>query len=148
MIKLVQATKNDIDLILNYMEAFYAIDDYPFEVAKSKANLEEFIANESLGLMFLVHNVSKSIGYLAMTFGYSFEYGGRDAFIDELFLVEEARGKGHGSQIMNLLEDQAKTHKVKAIHLEVEPHNVKGSRIYDKAGYASNDRTLMTKKML
>ncbi len=33
-------------------------------------------------------------GYAALTFGFSLEVGGRDAFIDELFLIEAARGKG------------------------------------------------------
>ena len=147
MAKLVQATKSDVDLILGYMQDFYAIDDYPFDAEKSRANLKEFIADEALGVLYLIHEASQPVGYLTLTFGYSFEYGGRDAFIDELYLTEEARGKGIGSAVMMLLEEQAKVHKVKAIHLEVEPHNVKGNRIYQKAGYVSNDRKLMTKRI-
>ena len=30
----------------------------------------------------------KAVGYAAVTFGYSLEFGGRDAFLDEFFLSE------------------------------------------------------------
>ena len=147
MVKLVQATKSNAKLILRMMEDFYAIDNYPFEVEKASSNLHEFLENDTLGVLLLVVSDEHTVGYLALTFGFSFEYGGRDAFIDEFFLVEEVRGRGVGSQVMMLLDEEAKTHGVNALHLEVEPHNVKGNRIYQKAGYASNDRSLMTKRI-
>ena len=147
MVKLVQATKSNAKLILRMMEDFYAIDNYPFEAEKASSNLHEFLENDTLGVLLLVVSDEYTVGYLALTFGFSFEYGGRDAFIDEFFLVEEVRGRGVGSQVMMLLDEEAKTHGVNALHLEVEPHNVKGNRIYQKAGYASNDRSLMTKRI-
>lgn len=147
MIQLVQATKNDIDLVLMYMESFYAIDKYPFDKELSSVKLSEFITDASLGALFLVTVDRQPKGYLALTYGYSFEYGGRDAFIDEFFLTEDTRSKGVGSEVMNLVEPEARQRGIMAIHLEVEPHNVKGNRIYRKAGYAANDRTLMTKRL-
>ena len=87
------------------------------------------------------------LAYAHGSFGFSFEYGGRDAFIDEFFLAAEARGKGHGSEVMRLLDKEAVALGVRAIHLEVERHNVKGNSIYQKSGYRSNNRKLMTKPM-
>lgn len=148
MTQLVQATKNDIPLIVEFMEAFNAIDDYAFDRDQTKANVKTFLSNKELGRLWLVQSEGASIGYVALCFGFSFEYGGRDAFLDELYLVEDSRNKGHGKQIMQLIEAEAAKLNVHAIHLEVEPHNVKGRSVYLKSGYTSSDRGLMTKRLL
>ncbi len=141
------ARQDDIPLILGMMERFYAIDSYPFNRETKSSNLRTFIDNDQLGRLWIILFENTPIGYLALTFGFSFEYGGRDAFIDELFIEENFRNQGIGSEVMQFVEQQAGSLGVKAIHLEVEKSNVKGNRIYLKQGYASNDRTLLTKSI-
>ena len=141
------ARQEDIPLILGMMQRFYAIDSYPFNYETANSNLRTFISNEQLGRLWIIFFENTPIGYLALTFGFSFEYGGRDAFIDELFIEENFRNQGIGSEVMRLVEQQASSLGVKAIHLEVERSNVKGNRIYLKQGYTSNDRTLLTKSI-
>ncbi len=75
------------------MEAFYAIDDYVFEEAAARVNVQKFINDEHLGRLWLLKLEDEAIGYLALTFGFSFEYGGRDAFIDELYLEVESHNE-------------------------------------------------------
>jgi GNAT superfamily N-acetyltransferase len=82
---------------------------------------------------------------LALTFGFSFEYGGRDAFIDEFFIKEGFRGKGIGKLVLKLLEPLALEAGVQTLHLEVEPHNSAGNQLYLNAGFKSNDRILLNK---
>jgi len=72
---------------------------------------------------------------VVLAFGFSFEYKGRDAFIDELFLKEAYRKKGIGGQTMRFVEQQAKELGVHAIHLEVEKSNRTG------AGFTINKAT-------
>ena len=38
-----------------------------------------------------------AVGYLVLTLGYSLEYGGRDAFIDEVYIRSSYRGRGIGT---------------------------------------------------
>jgi GNAT superfamily N-acetyltransferase len=145
MTQLVLAQTNDIVLILNLMESFYLIDGYPFHRVKNEKNLNQLIDNQHLGRMFLVMFEEENIGYLALTFGFSFEYGGRDAFIDEFFIVEAFRGKGIGKTVLQLLEPLALAAGVQTLHLEVEPHNTVGNQLYLKAGFKGNDRILLNK---
>jgi ribosomal protein S18 acetylase RimI-like enzyme len=141
------ARQDDISLLLGMMERFYAIDNYPFNRETASSNLRTFIDNDQLGRLWVIHFDNTPIGYLALTFGFSFEYGGRDAFIDELFIEENFRNLGIGSEAMHLVEQEAVLLDVKAIHLEVEKNNATGNRIYLKQGYTSNDRTLLTKSI-
>ncbi len=141
------ARQGDISAILAMMQDFYAIDDYPFDEKNSLNNLELFIMNEHLGRFWLIKKDKKIIGYLILTFGFSFEFGGRDAFVDELFIKKEFRGKGVGQQCMNFLEKEAIDLDIKAIHLEVESHNENANRLYLKNGFKGNNRFLLTKRL-
>lgn len=144
-VELKSAGLEDVPLVLGFMKDFYAIDSYPFKVEKIKPNLKRLIETESLGRLWLIMNNNQSIGYLALTFGFSFEYGGRDAFIDEFFLVEDYRGKGIGKTVLQLLEPLALDAGVQTLHLEVEPHNKVGNQLYLKSGFRGNDRILLNK---
>jgi diamine N-acetyltransferase len=145
MIELRLATEEDALTILKLMEKFYFIDNYPFNRETVQPNLKLLITNESLGRLWLIESKNEIIGYLALTFGFSFEYGGRDAFIDEFFIVEEFRGKGIGKTVLQLLEPLALEAGVQTLHLEVEPHNKAGNQLYLKSGFKGNDRILLNK---
>ena len=84
------------------------------------------------------------VGYVVLTFGFSFEYKGQDAFIDELFVKTEYLNQGIGNITMEYLKEQAKEIGINAIHLEVEKHNRKGSKLYINNGFRTSDRILMT----
>ncbi len=141
------ASIEDVDLILNFMEAFYANDGYPFDVEKSRKNVLKFIDDPALGRLWLMESSGTAFGYLILTFGFSFEYGGRDAFLDEFYLEPEFRSKGIGTEAMRFMFDQAKELDVQAIHLEVERTNAGGQKLYINTGFESNDRVLLTKRI-
>ena len=133
--------------LLRLMESFNALEQYAFDREALEKNLDELTSRRDLGRCFLIKRQRKSIGYVVLTFGYSFEYRGRDAFIDELYLVEDQRNRGIGKMTLNFLEKEAAKLKVNAIHLEVEARNLQARQLYLKLGYASNNRTLLTKRL-
>jgi ribosomal protein S18 acetylase RimI-like enzyme len=139
------ATEQDIAVICDMMEAFYAIDEYPFETERTRKNLSVFLNNEHLGRLWLIRQAEDIIGYVVLAFGFSFEFGGRDAFLDELYLKEACRNQGIGTKALEFVADQAASLGIQALHLEVEHHNDKGKAIYGKSGYKAHNRILMTK---
>src|SRR6476646_2457661 len=86
----------DLDLVTAMMGEFYAIDQYPIDPAWSRQMLAAFVANDQLGKGWLILSQGDVVGYVILTFVFSFEFKGRIAFIDELYLREKARGKGIG----------------------------------------------------
>ena len=78
------------------MRAYYREDDYPFDEALAARAIRELLANEQLGWLWVIESNHEIVGYLAVTLGFSLEYRGRDAFIDELYLRPEARASGLG----------------------------------------------------
>lgn len=133
----------DIPAIVGMMEAFYAIDNYPMDTAVAKGLLMEFIENEALGKGWLILKKGKPAGYVILTFVFSFEYKGRIAFLDELYITDEARGLGLGKQAVDFIQEQAKMLSVKIIYLEAEPHNERAQQLYLSKNFEHHKRLLM-----
>ncbi len=85
------------------------------------------------------------VGYLAVTLGFSLEYRGRDAFIDELFIEPGSRGLGLGREALEIAERYCRECGVRALHLEVERHHQSAFELYRRTGFEDHDRYLMTK---
>lgn len=131
--------------VLSMMAEFNAIDNYPFDPEEWRQNLEAFTSNPELGRLWVILLEEAVIGYLVLSFGFSFEYRGRDGLIDEFYIREDFRGQGIGRQAMEFVETQARALGIQALHLEVERHNERGNRLYRQRGYKGKDRDYLTK---
>ena len=128
------AHTTDIDLLTEFMQQFYAIDQYHFDEHTAREVLKTLIEEPSLGRLWLI-STEEAIGYLALTFGYSLEFHGRDAIIDELFLTEPYRNQGIGTQTLQFVYQQCHSMGIHALHLEVEHTNEAGLALYHKMGF-------------
>ena len=87
------------------------------------------------------------VAYLVLCWGYSLEFGGRDAFVDELYAIPGVRGQGIGTRLLDLAEDRCRARGVTALHLEVERANTRAQDLYRRHGYFDHSRYLMTKRL-
>jgi ribosomal protein S18 acetylase RimI-like enzyme len=119
--------------------------ELPFDEEEVGAALVEFLAHPDYGRAWLIWVGRQIVGYVILTLGYSFEYRGRDAFIDELYIGPEFRRQRLGTQAMEFLEERARAMGVNALHLEVDRENEPALKLYQKKQYADHHRYLMTK---
>ncbi len=141
------ATDDAVERILAFMRDFYAIDGYPFDEHIAHTVLTDLIHTPAFGRVWLIQVDETPIGYLVLTLGYSLEYHGRTALIDELYIQADQRGKGIGTQVMAFVEEVCRELDAHAMHLEVERGNIAGQRLYRKAGFDGADRYLLTKRL-
>lgn len=80
------------------------------------------------------------IGYLVLTYGFSIEFRGRDAFIDEFFIRSPHRGRGLGTRALAQVKDRAAELGLVALHLEVARDNRAARRLYGGLGFEPRDR--------
>lgn len=139
------AAEPDVDVIIEMMRGYYAEDGYPFAEAEARAAAVELIRGDALGCLWVAQDRDRVIGYFAVTLGFSLEYRGRDAFVDELFIAEEFRGKGLGREALKIAESYCRERGVKALHLEVERHRNTAFELYRRNGFKDDDRHLLTK---
>ena len=137
----------DISTITQMMQDFYAIDNYPIDVEVAKNLFQEFISNEHLGKSWLIYSENEIVGYIILTFIFSFEYGGKIAFVDELFIKETARGKGIGKEAIQFIQREVPKLSLKLLYLEVEPHNENAQKLYLAHDFEFHNRKLMKYKV-
>ena len=142
------AERADSETLLEFMREYYEFDHLPFDEPIARAALTKFVGAESLGRVWLISYEGEAIGYLVLTLGYSLEYGGRDAFLDEVYIRASHRGRGIGQSALAFVEDVCRSLGVRALHLEVERANTSAHGLYRKAGFVDHDRYLMTKRIL
>ena len=138
---------SDISIITKMMQDFYAIDNYPMDVEVAKKLFQEFISNEHLGKSWLIYSENEIVGYIILTFIFSFEYGGKIAFLDELFIKETARGKGFGKEAIQFIQQEVPKLSLKLLYLEVEPHNENAQKLYLAHDFELHNRKLMKYKV-
>lgn len=138
---------SQIETITSMMQDFYAIDSYPIDIEVSKKLFQEFISNEHLGKAWLIYSEEELVGYVILTFIFSFEYQGRIAFIDELYLKETARGKGIGTRTLRFIKEQIPKLSLKLLYLEVEHHNENAQKLYLANDFEVHNRKLLKYKL-
>ena len=146
MIQFKSLQKSDIEIVTKMMQDFYAIDNYPIDIETSKKLFHEFITDENLGKCWLIYHEEEIVGYVILTFTFSFEYKGRIAFLDELYLKETTRGKGIGKITIDFIKEQATVLNVKLIYLEVENHNEKAQKLYLANDFEIHNRKILKHK--
>ena len=140
------ATPVDVPELLRMMKRLALQEPaLPFDERGVAQSWEQFLSNAEFGRAWLFSIDSEAAGYVILTLGYSFEYGGREAFVDELYVEQKFRGAGVGRQAMEFVEERARELGVNAIHLEVDRGNEPVMGLYRRTGYMDHDRYLMTK---
>lgn len=118
-----------------------------FDESAVRTTLHYFFTLPQFGRIWMVCEEGKPVGYIILTIGFSFEFHGHDAFIDELYVDEGYRRRGYGRAAVAHLERKARAMGVHAVHLEVDLGNDPAQELYRRGGYQAHDRFLMTKRL-
>ncbi len=101
-----------------------------------------------LARVWLLRDGDRPVGYLIITLRYSVEHGGRDGFIDDLYLVPEARGAGLGWRLLAFALAEAAWLGVRTLHLEVDVANEHATRLYRTGGFEEIGRRLIRRRIM
>jgi ribosomal protein S18 acetylase RimI-like enzyme len=139
------ASERDLAELLRMMEDFNRVEGTPWEATLKERAVRKLLADSSLGLICLLDAPSGVVGYFVVTWGFDLEWDGRDAFLTELFLITEARGKKLGGPALAHAEALSHEHGARALHLMVRYDNLPAQRLYARHGFSSPPRLFLTK---
>jgi ribosomal protein S18 acetylase RimI-like enzyme len=146
-LSLLETQLSDIDQLLLLIHDFYQHFDYPYVEAEKRLTLESLLQNPTFGRIYFIQAGENTVGYVYLSFYFSLEFGGRTAFIDELFILPHYRGLGIGSRVIEQVEQQCRELQFQALHLESESKNTGATALYLKLGFLDYDRRLLTKRL-
>jgi GNAT superfamily N-acetyltransferase len=134
--------------LLPLVREYHALDGMDMREATRRAAMEGLLADSSLGTAWAIVEDGSWVGYIALTYGYSIEFAGRDAFVDEMYIREDYRGRGFGREALERMKAHARETGIAALHLEVDPDNGPAHALYEKLGFELRDRyVLMSVKL-
>ena len=139
------AGPDDEEGLLEMIRDFYAHEGLSYDDVRARRALARLLADDALGRVWIVRSGGETAGYFVVTFGYSLEFGGRDAFLDELYLRDAFRGSGLGRKAIERATEACRELGIEALHLEVERHNTSAQGFYRRLGFHDHDRYLMTR---
>lgn len=135
------ASLDDIDDIVALVGHYHQLELIESSPEQRRNAIKPVLSEDSeLGFILVATLGEKILGYIVICYSYSIEIGGRDAFIDELYILETMRDKGIGSKLLEETKTEAKKHEVKALHLEVTKSNTLAKTFYQQNGFSSRDR--------
>jgi GNAT superfamily N-acetyltransferase len=132
--------------LLELARAFHAEDGHPLS-ERGQAAVGRIAKGHPLGRAWLIEEAGLTVGYAVLGLGFGIEYGGADAFVDDLYLVPQARGRGLGGAVLALLEAEARGLGLNALFLVVDPENRPARQLYDRAGFEGTHWLLMAKRL-
>lgn len=139
--RLVPAGPDDLEIVRPLVRAYHDFEGVIMTEATRDRALAPLLEAESPpGFIRLVVVEGEIVGYAAVCFGFSIEFGGRDAFLDELYLEPEQRGRGLGARVLEALHKELAELGIRALHLEVARDNARGKALYRKLGFEDRAR--------
>ena len=126
--------ENDRAAVLEMMRVFYAspavLSNGSDEIFK--ADIDNCIGESPYLEGYVFEEKNEIIGYGMIAKSFSTEFGKPCIWIEDLYLKEDYRGKGIGSDFFALIEKKYPDH---IYRLEVEEENERAIRTYRKNGF-------------
>ncbi|TCL09603.1 acetyltransferase (GNAT) family protein [Shimia isoporae] len=142
------ADTNDFAKLDPLVEAFHAEMQIPSDAETRAKGILPLLQGSPYGAAYILGPRLAPVGYVVVTFGWSVEFGGMDAFVDEVYIRPAVRGRGMATEALIGLAKALENVDVCALHLEVDRNDDKARKLYLRSGFQARERyMLMTRRL-
>ncbi|MCE0506495.1 MULTISPECIES: GNAT family N-acetyltransferase [unclassified Roseivivax] len=142
------AGPDDAEKLLPLVAAFHHEQGYETDPAHQADAIAPLLEGSPHGAIWLVGPRKAPVGYIVITFGWSVEYGGLDAIVDEVYIRPAVRRRGMGSEALNEIAKALREAGVRALHLEVDHTDEDAQRFYARSRFKPRDRYMFMSRVL
>lgn len=135
-----------LPLLEPLVRAYYAEAGAAFGAAQRRA-LAQLATDGRFGRAWLINDGGGPVGYVVATLGFAVQQGGRDAFIDEIYVAPAHRGRGLGQAALAPAEAYLRGAQARAIHLAIKPELPRAAALYRRQGFVDHGWRMMSKEL-
>jgi ribosomal protein S18 acetylase RimI-like enzyme len=132
--KIRKITQTDKHIYTEMAKDFYSspavLENIPEENITKSFDL--FLAGTPYGDAFIFESEGQTVGYGVLAYTHSQEAGGRVVWIEEIYVKDEYRGRGFGSEFLEFVK---KNIPARRYRLETEPENERAAALYRRHGF-------------
>lgn len=142
-----KATSADLNPLSDLLAAQFAEHEIDLPIDELRAALTTLLENDTLGFCLLAEEEGRPLGFADIVFTWTLEYGGKTAWLEELYVLPEWRNAGIGAQLLDAVIVGAKNLGCKAIDLEVEEEHQRAENLYQRKGFHPLSRRRWAKEL-
>lgn len=130
----------DKDIFVQMAKEFYKSEAVISEIPTQNIlnTFDEVTTNSPYAKAYIIEHDGYTAGYALIGITYSNEAGGLVVWVEEIFIKENYRGLGLGSEFLSYVEQEFGD-KAKRFRLEISHDNDSAQRLYERKGYQPLD---------
>ncbi len=110
--------------------------------------IREVLERSEVGLFLIAKQNNQVIGFAAISYAWTLEYGGKSAWLDELYVLPEYRSQGVGGLLLEKVITEVQIAGCRAIDLEVEEEHISAEWLYQRKGFKRLRRRRWAKPLI
>jgi GNAT superfamily N-acetyltransferase len=134
------ASEADLGELLPMVARYHETERIASSPEERTRALRTLLRDPKAGVVWIIRCGKVTVGYIAVCFCYSIEFGGFDSFIDEFFIEEGRRGQGIGTRSLEHIVPELQRQGIRAVSLEVGNSNEPAKQLYLRCGFEPRDR--------
>ncbi len=146
-VKISKATEQELEVVLALLTKQFGEHDIQLASVSLHTAVDAMLQDESLGFFLLAEKDGNLVGFAAISFAWTLEYGGKTAWLDELYVMPAERSAGIGEKLIDAVIAETKVLGCKAIDLEVETGHERAENLYRRKGFHPLKRRRWAKEL-
>jgi len=136
LIRVREARAADVGAMVDLLSLLFKQEaDFAPSPAKQRRALELILAQPSMGRLFVLTRANKVLGMVSLLFTISTAEGGKAAWLEDLVVRAEHRGRGLGTRLLRAAEDWARRQGITRITLLTDADNRGARGLYVRHGF-------------
>ena len=142
------ATSEDLPKLLPLVASFHESQGFETTADHQHEAIAPLLEGSPHGAVWLIGPRRAPVGYVVVSFGWSVEFGGMDAVVDELFIRNAVRKRGMGGEALDSLARALKDGGIRALHREARKDNETLLKFYARARFQARDGYVLMSRIL
>jgi GNAT superfamily N-acetyltransferase len=137
LIRVREARAADVGAMVDLLSLLFKQEaDFVPSPAKQRRALELILAQPSMGQLFVLTRANKVLGMVSLLFTISTAEGGKAAWLEDLVVRVDHRGRGVGTRLLRAAVDWARKQGVTRITLLTDADNTGARGLYLRHGFS------------
>jgi ribosomal protein S18 acetylase RimI-like enzyme len=145
MLQIERAHASDIEPIHHLLLSQFAEHSISVPHTSLEQAIGELLKDARKGVCLVAREGGEIVGVAVISLAWTLEHGGKSAWLDELYVLPECRGRGVGQALLEQAITAAREMGCAALDLEVDQDHTRAERLYVRAGFQSLARSRWVK---
>ena len=139
------AGPDDLERVLGLMARLHEERRQTFDDAHRRAVTAPLLDGSPLGGVWLIGPQRAPLGYVMVGFSWSMRHGGLVGWLEEIFIRDQVRGRGIGTEVLHAVVVNLARADLKAMHVLLPADDTALARFCTRTGFTvTSEARLMT----